>query len=183
MLYVRNLTHDCTEEKLKEAFAEHGIVQRVKKIKDYAFVHFEERDDAVRAMEALNGRALHGATLEVSLAKPPSDRKKKEEVLKARERRLLQQHMGAQRAGALVPVVPAPFRAVRPPMRAGASGAAPAAAPLAYAARGKQCEECEPFRPRFPAANLIRPIGTAVGALSLCLSVSQSLIWPFVFRF
>lgn len=48
MLYVRNLTQDCSEEKLKEAFEAYGVVDRVKKIKDYAFIHFEDRDAAVR---------------------------------------------------------------------------------------------------------------------------------------
>lgn len=47
VLYVRNLTQDCTEEKLKEAFEAFGVVERVKKIKDYAFIHFEDRDCAV----------------------------------------------------------------------------------------------------------------------------------------
>lgn len=47
MLYVRNLTQDCTEEKLKESFESFGKVERVKKIKDYAFVHFEDRDQAL----------------------------------------------------------------------------------------------------------------------------------------
>lgn len=137
MLYVRNLTQECTEEKLKEAFQEHGVVQRVKKMKDYAFVHFEEREDAVRAMDAMQGRTVHGATLEISLAKPPSDRKKKEELLKARERRLMQTHFGNPRIGVVPPVVPQPFRGVRPPMRGGSVPGASAAAPLAYA-RGKK---------------------------------------------
>lgn len=48
MLYVRNLTQDCTEEKLKECFEQYGKIDRVKKIKDYAFIHFEERDNAVK---------------------------------------------------------------------------------------------------------------------------------------
>ncbi|XP_064473329.1 heterogeneous nuclear ribonucleoprotein R-like isoform X3 [Ornithodoros turicata] len=91
VLYVRNLTADVTEEKLKELFeAEGGKVERVKKIKDYAFVHFEERDAAVKAMQALQGREVGGAPMEVSLAKPPSDKKKKEEVLRNRERRMMQ---------------------------------------------------------------------------------------------
>ncbi|KAG7160777.1 Heterogeneous nuclear ribonucleoprotein Q-like 1, partial [Homarus americanus] len=47
VLYVRNLTQMTTEEMLKEKFDEFGKVERVKKIKDYAFVHFEERDEAV----------------------------------------------------------------------------------------------------------------------------------------
>ena len=55
VLYVRNLTSDVTEDQLKEKFGAYGKVERVKKIKDYGFVHFEERDDAVKAMEELNG--------------------------------------------------------------------------------------------------------------------------------
>ncbi|XP_073993296.1 synaptotagmin binding cytoplasmic RNA interacting protein isoform X3 [Rhodnius prolixus] len=90
VLYVRNLTQDCTEEKLKEAFEVYGKVDRVKKIKDYAFIHFDERDHAVNAMEGLNGKDMGGSCIEVSLAKPPSDKKKKEEILRARERRMMQ---------------------------------------------------------------------------------------------
>ncbi|KAI5633590.1 RNA recognition motif domain-containing protein [Phthorimaea operculella] len=81
---------DITEEALKEQFERYGTVERVKKIKDYAFVHFEERDCAVKAMQELDGVELGGARLEVSLAKPPSDKKKKEEILRARERRMMQ---------------------------------------------------------------------------------------------
>jgi len=89
VLYVRNLTQDVSEEKLKEMFEPHGKVERVKKIKDYAFVHFDDRDSAVKAMDDLNGKEIGGAHLEVSLAKPPSDKKKKEEQLRARERRMM----------------------------------------------------------------------------------------------
>ena len=68
----------------------YGKVDRVKKIKDYAFVHFEERDQAVDAMKALNYQDWCGTKLEISLAKPPSDKKKKEEMLRARELRVIQ---------------------------------------------------------------------------------------------
>ncbi|XP_037296753.1 heterogeneous nuclear ribonucleoprotein R isoform X1 [Manduca sexta] len=90
VLYVRNLTQDITEEALKEEFERYGNVERVKKIKDYAFVHFDDRDCAVKAMQELDGKEVGGAQLEVSLAKPPSDKKKKEEILRARERRMMQ---------------------------------------------------------------------------------------------
>lgn len=33
-----------------------GAVERVKKIRDYAFVHFSQREDAIAAMNALNGK-------------------------------------------------------------------------------------------------------------------------------
>ena len=48
VLYARNLTQDCTEDALKQAFEIHGKIERVKKIKDYAFIHFEERDHALK---------------------------------------------------------------------------------------------------------------------------------------
>ncbi|XP_017757234.1 PREDICTED: heterogeneous nuclear ribonucleoprotein Q isoform X7 [Eufriesea mexicana] len=94
VLYVKNLTQDCSEEKLKENFEQYGNIERVKKIKDYAFVHFEERDNAVKAMNELNGKEIGGSHIEVSLAKPPSDKKKKEEMLRARERRMQQMYQG-----------------------------------------------------------------------------------------
>lgn len=117
VLYVRNLTQEVTEEKLKESFEAFGRVDRVKKIKDYAFVHFEERDSAVKAMNELNGKDVGGSNIEISLAKPPSDKKKKEEILRARERRMMQ--MMTQRP-------PSPdgfFRVIPPiPVRGGGRG-------------------------------------------------------------
>jgi len=79
VLYVKNLTSEVTEEQLKEAFEKHGAVERVKKIKDYGFVHFEEREGAVAALEAMNGETLGKLAMEVSLAKPAAENKKKEQ--------------------------------------------------------------------------------------------------------
>ena len=88
VLYVRNLVAEVLEDELKELFAHFGFIERVKKIKDYAFIHFERREDAVEAMKSLNDSELRGVKISVSLAKPPSDRKKKEEILRNRERRI-----------------------------------------------------------------------------------------------
>lgn len=88
-MYVRNLTVAVTEEKIQEVFEEFGKVERVKKLKDYAFVHFEDRDKAVEAMRGLDHKDLLGAELQISLAKPPSDKKKKEEMLRKREQRMM----------------------------------------------------------------------------------------------
>lgn len=41
-------------------------MERVKKIKDYAFVHFEDRDNAVLAMRDLDGKDVGGSHIEVS---------------------------------------------------------------------------------------------------------------------
>ncbi|KAM9329658.1 RNA-binding protein 47 isoform 2-T2 [Gastrophryne carolinensis] len=72
ILYVRNLMIETSEDTIKKVFGQYnpGCVERVKKIRDYAFVHFTSRDDAVQAMRNLNGTELEGSCLEVTLAKP-----------------------------------------------------------------------------------------------------------------
>uniref|UniRef100_A0A2D4GQ35 RNA-binding protein 47 n=1 Tax=Micrurus corallinus TaxID=54390 RepID=A0A2D4GQ35_MICCO len=72
ILYVRNLMIETTEETIKKVFGQFnpGSIERVKKIRDYAFVHFTSREDAVHAMNNLNGTELEGSCLEVTLAKP-----------------------------------------------------------------------------------------------------------------
>jgi heterogeneous nuclear ribonucleoprotein R len=89
VLYVRNLVLEVNEQQLLVVFEPFGPVERIKIIKDYAFVHFEQREHALAAMQQLNGSQLAGVQIEVSLAKPPSDRRKKEEVLRNRERRVM----------------------------------------------------------------------------------------------
>lgn len=86
ILYVRNLSSDVTEEQVREKFGAHGTVEKVKRMKDYAFVHFEEREHALKAMEAMNGfQGMGKCTLEVSLARPVS-----EKVKQKREQRKLE---------------------------------------------------------------------------------------------
>ncbi|KAF1398018.1 putative RNA-binding protein 46, partial [Spheniscus humboldti] len=72
VLYVRNLMISTTEDTIKAEFNKFkpGIVERVKKLRDYAFVHFFHREDAVAAMSVMNGKCIDGASIEVTLAKP-----------------------------------------------------------------------------------------------------------------
>ncbi|XP_077936246.1 RNA-binding protein 47 isoform X8 [Gasterosteus aculeatus] len=72
ILYVRNLMMETSEETIRQVFSQwnHGCVERVKKIRDYAFVHFTSREDAVMAMDHLNGTEVEGSCIEVTLAKP-----------------------------------------------------------------------------------------------------------------
>ncbi|XP_016368780.1 APOBEC1 complementation factor isoform X1 [Sinocyclocheilus rhinocerous] len=72
ILYVRNLMLPTTEETIEKEFnsIKHDAVERVKKIRDYAFVHFSQREDAINAMHALNGKVIDGSPIEVTLAKP-----------------------------------------------------------------------------------------------------------------
>ena len=59
VLYVRNLMITTSEEQIKEIFERYksNAVERVKKLKDYAFVHFREREDALHAMNLINGQS------------------------------------------------------------------------------------------------------------------------------
>jgi RNA recognition motif-containing protein len=78
-----------TEEQIRDIFERFkpNSVERVKKLKDYAFVHFKERDDALHAMNLMNGmvlfflnqlfsfcsqlgREIDNSIVEVTLAKP-----------------------------------------------------------------------------------------------------------------
>ena len=56
VLYIRNLMLTTTEAQIEEVFSKFAPVERVKKIRDYAFVHFHSKEDAHCAMEAMNGR-------------------------------------------------------------------------------------------------------------------------------
>jgi hypothetical protein len=58
VLYVRNLMLSTTEVQILDTFSTFGVVERVKKIKDYAFVHFQSREEAHKAMAAMNGELL-----------------------------------------------------------------------------------------------------------------------------
>lgn len=62
ILYVRNLMLTTTEERLREYFvqivdSDPTCIERVKKINDYAFIHFKERDQALKCLQALNGES------------------------------------------------------------------------------------------------------------------------------
>ncbi|XP_063042682.1 probable RNA-binding protein 46 [Engraulis encrasicolus] len=74
VLYVRNLMLHTSEDTLRAEFSrlKPGAVERVKKLTDYAFVHFHSREDAVAAMHASNGALVDGSPIEVTLAKPVS---------------------------------------------------------------------------------------------------------------
>ncbi|EFX75954.1 hypothetical protein DAPPUDRAFT_249502 [Daphnia pulex] len=66
VLPVGNISKTSSMERIKELFGEHGPIQLVEKFEDYAFVHYENRYDAAKAVEDLHGRTVDGASLTVS---------------------------------------------------------------------------------------------------------------------
>jgi RNA recognition motif-containing protein len=50
VLYVKNLKESVTEEQLQELFAPFGEIDKIKKLRDYAFIHYKERDPAIKVI-------------------------------------------------------------------------------------------------------------------------------------
>jgi RNA recognition motif-containing protein len=97
-LYVKNLSPDTTEPKLMQIFSQYGEVHRVRRVKDFAFVFFENRSDALRAMEATNETDVDGSVILVALAKPQTNEQKQRNAERKREREVRQ---GGGRPGAM----------------------------------------------------------------------------------
>ncbi|XP_044729513.1 probable RNA-binding protein 46 [Chrysoperla carnea] len=73
-LYVRNLHPNVTEEalrKLIETLTCPSNVLKVKKLKDYAFIHFKTRTSAETVLNKLQEYTLYGHKIEVTWARPP----------------------------------------------------------------------------------------------------------------
>jgi RNA recognition motif-containing protein len=70
VLFVRNLMPSTSEDTIRKVFTDFGgaagCVERVKKMKDYAFVHFGNREAAEKAIRAAKNLTLDGSKVEVS---------------------------------------------------------------------------------------------------------------------
>ena len=82
-IYVGNIPHSATEESLSELFGQIGPVVSVKLITDkftgaprgFGFVQMENKEDAQKAIEELNGYELDGRQLTVNQAKEREPRR------------------------------------------------------------------------------------------------------------
>lgn len=80
-IYVGNLSHDTTEEELREAFSAFGEVASARIITDretgrnkgFGFVEMPVDSQAREAIEGLNGKELQGRQLNVNEARPRRD--------------------------------------------------------------------------------------------------------------
>lgn len=80
-IYIGNMSYDTTEEQLRQAFEGFGQVSTVNIITDkysgeprgFAFVEMTSKDEAVAAIQGLNGQELNGRALNVNEAKPRAE--------------------------------------------------------------------------------------------------------------
>ncbi|MBN1200057.1 MAG: RNA-binding protein [Bacteroidales bacterium] len=80
-IYVGNLSYKISKEDLKQLFEEYGEVSSVSLISDkytgqskgFGFVVMENKDDAERAIQELNGREVDHREMKVNEARPKPD--------------------------------------------------------------------------------------------------------------
>ncbi|MBN2001259.1 RNA-binding protein [candidate division KSB1 bacterium] len=82
-IYVGNLSQDVQEEELKELFEAYGQIDTVSIVKDkysggskgFGFVEMPSKEEALSAIDGLNGKELKGKTLTVNEARPRTDKR------------------------------------------------------------------------------------------------------------
>jgi len=81
-IYVKNLPENVSKDKVKDLFEVHGEVTKIVlppakagHKRDFGFVHFAERSSALKAVKGSEKYEIDGQVLEVSMAKPLSDKK------------------------------------------------------------------------------------------------------------
>jgi len=70
IIFARYLPLDTTEEFIMSHFGQHGEVEKVKKNRDFWFIHFADRNGALAAIQHLDGTKVGSNTIQVMLAKP-----------------------------------------------------------------------------------------------------------------
>lgn len=84
-IYIGNLSYATTEDTLKGLFADFGVVESVKVIKDrfsgrakgFGFIEMPSNSEADQAIKALNGNKLDGNFIKVRPADSGGKKRKK----------------------------------------------------------------------------------------------------------
>ena len=82
-LYVGGLPYETTDEGLKELFSEAGTVDSAKVVTDkfsgrsrgFGFVEMSNDDEAMKAIESMNGKQVGERTITVNEAKPMGEKR------------------------------------------------------------------------------------------------------------
>lgn len=81
-LYVGGLPYETTDDELKELFSEAGTVESAKVVTDrysgrsrgFGFVEMANDDEAMKAIESMNGKQIGERSITVNEAKPMGER-------------------------------------------------------------------------------------------------------------
>jgi RNA recognition motif-containing protein len=83
-IFIANLDFSITSDDLRTTFSQFGEVSyahvvydnKTKKSKGYGYVEMEDTNQAIQAIEALNGMDVNGRKLDVKVASPKGSRPK-----------------------------------------------------------------------------------------------------------
>lgn len=81
-IFVGNLSYQTSEAELEAAFGAYGAVERASVVRDrdsgqprgFAFVEMTNHEEAMKAIQALNGQELNGRQINVNEARPKAER-------------------------------------------------------------------------------------------------------------
>ncbi len=93
-IYVGNLPYSVRDQELRETFEAFGTVtaaevifdKRTRRSRGYGFVEMASETEARRAIEALNGKELHGRELRVDASQPRSEKPQRDDTERAPRR-------------------------------------------------------------------------------------------------
>ncbi len=82
-IYVGNLSFEVTDDELQQLFAQYGEVKSASVVKDrfsgesrgFGFVEMPSKDQAMAAINALNGMDVKGRSIMVNEAKPKTPKR------------------------------------------------------------------------------------------------------------
>ena len=86
-IFIANLDWEITSDDLKTTFSTFGAVsyahvvydRETKRSKGFGYVEMDNSDEAINAIEALNGMEVNGRPIDVKIASPKGNRPKKTE--------------------------------------------------------------------------------------------------------
>ena len=86
-LYVGQLPYSTNDDELKDIFSAHGTVESAKVIMDrdsgrskgFGFVEMSTEDEANAAIKALDQQEIQGRKINVSIARPMTDRPQRDD--------------------------------------------------------------------------------------------------------
>jgi len=84
-IFIANLDWSITSEDLQSTFSSFGKVtyahvvyeKETKRSKGFGYIEMEDTDQAIAAIEALNGLEVNGRPIDVKIASPKDNRPKK----------------------------------------------------------------------------------------------------------
>lgn len=92
-IFIANLDFDITSDDLRATFGQFGEVSyahvvydnKTKRSKGFGYIEMEDADQAIAAIQALNGMDVNGRKLDVKVASPKGSRPQKQEKPKPKE--------------------------------------------------------------------------------------------------